>query len=129
MNMLPDYYVIGKRIKIARMAQNMTQEQLARKINISVAFLSRVETGKGKINLKRLTEISEILKVSTGYLLIGSNMKSKDYLKEEFSEMLSKCTPMQQKLIYQISELVYKNGLEANKERIVMPSNLIEKDR
>ena len=47
--MLPDYGVIGKRIKNARLNQNMTQEELADKIDISMAFLSRVETGRASI--------------------------------------------------------------------------------
>ena len=38
-----DYTVIGQRIKQARLAKNLTQEDLAEKIDISVAFLSRVE--------------------------------------------------------------------------------------
>ena len=39
-------------------------------------------------------------------------MTSKDYLKEDFRMILEKCTPEQQKLIYQISELVSKTNLE-----------------
>ena len=38
-----DYSVIGQRIKQARLAKNLTQEDLAEQIDISVAFLSRVE--------------------------------------------------------------------------------------
>lgn len=110
--MAPDYSVIGKRIKEARNEQNMTQEELADKLNISVAFLSRVETGKTQINLKRLTQIAEILKVSPGYLLTGSNTTSKEYLKEDFRLLLERCTPEQQKLIYKISELVSRTNFE-----------------
>ena len=40
-----DYSVIGQRIKQARLAKNLTQEDLAEQIDISVAFLSRVERG------------------------------------------------------------------------------------
>ena len=110
--MAPDYSVIGKRIKEARNNQNLTQEELADELNISVAFLSRVETGKSHINLKRLTQIAEFLKVSPGYLLTGSNTTSKDYLKEDFKNILDKCSPEQQKLIYEISELVCKTKFE-----------------
>ena len=109
-----DYSVIGSRIKQARLAKNMTQEDLADQIDISVAFLSRVERGNAQINLKRLTQVAEILGVSPGYLLTGSNMKSKDYMKDDFIELLGKCTPSQQRLIYQIAELIYKNGIEMN---------------
>jgi transcriptional regulator with XRE-family HTH domain len=111
--MSPDYSVIGRRIKNARIEQKLTQEELADKLDISVAFMSRVERGNSKINLKRLTQIAEILKVSPGYLLTGSNTASKDYLKEDFRQILDKCTPEQQRLIFQISELVSKTKFNA----------------
>lgn len=109
--MLPDYSIIGKRIKNLRLKSNMTQEQLADKIDISVAFISRIERGSAQVNLKRLTQIAETLKTSPGYLLTGSNTESKEYLKEDFRELLEKCTPDQQKLIFKISELVYKTHI------------------
>lgn len=110
--MSPDYSVIGRRIKNARNEQKLTQEELADKIDVSVAFMSRVERGNSKINLKRLTQIAETLNVSPGYLLTGSNTASKDYLREDFRQVLDKCTPEQQRLIYEISELVCKTNLE-----------------
>ena len=111
--MSPDYSVIGRRIKEARLEQHITQEQLADKLNFSVAFMSRVERGNCCINLKRLTQIAEILNVTPGYLLTGSNTTSKDYLKEDFRNILERCTPEQQKLIYQISELVSKMNFKS----------------
>lgn len=115
--MLPDYSVIGRRIKSARLELNLTQEELADKLNFSIAFMSRIERGNTMINLKRLIQIAEILKVSPGYLLTGSDVTSKDYLKEDFRVILEKCTPEQQKLIYQISELISRTRLE-NRENI-----------
>ena len=82
--MLPDYSVIGRRIKKTRIKNKLKQETLAEKIDVSVAYLSRVERGNAQINLKRLTQLAEILGVSPGYLLTGSNMKSKDYMKDDF---------------------------------------------
>ena len=110
--MLPDYSVIGRRIREARLNKKIRQEELADKINVSVAYMSRVETGKSQINLKRLTQIAEVLDVSPGDWLIGSNRTSKEYLKEDFRALLDKCTPEQQKLIYQISELISKTKFE-----------------
>ena len=40
--MSPDYSVIGRRIKTARLEKKLTQEELADKINVSVAFMSRL---------------------------------------------------------------------------------------
>lgn len=115
--MSPDYSVIGRRIKTARIEQKLTQEELADKIDVSVAFLSRVERGSSKINLKRLTQIAENLNVSPGYLLTGSNTVSKDYLREDFRQVLDKCTPEQQRLIYAISELVSRTTFNNEEEQ------------
>ena len=78
-----DYSVIGSRIKQARLAKNMTQEDLADKIDISVAFLSRVERGNSHINLKRLNQLCGLLDVSEGYLLNGASSSSENYLDKE----------------------------------------------
>ena len=52
-----DYKIIGERLKKARLSKKLTQENLAESLNISIAYLSRIETGTTKINLKRLNEI------------------------------------------------------------------------
>ena len=65
-----------------------------------------------KVNLNRLTLIAENLNLSPGYLLTGSNTASKDYLREDFRQILDKCTPKQQRLIYGISELISKTNFE-----------------
>ena len=111
-----DFVKVGMKITKYRKEQNLTQEELADKIDVSVAFMSRVERGTSQINLRRLTQIAEILKVSPGYLLTGSNVASKEYLKEDFREVLEKCTPEQQRLIYQISELVSKTNFESEED-------------
>ena len=40
--MLPDYSVIGRRIKKTRIKNKLKQETLADKIDVSVAYLSRI---------------------------------------------------------------------------------------
>ncbi len=102
----PDYSVIGRRIKEVRMERKISQEELAEKLNISVSFVSRWETGRAQINLKRLIEISKILEVTTDYLLSGSETETRNYLSREFSSILEKCNSNQQKFIYRVAELV-----------------------
>ncbi len=66
-----DYVTIGKRIKEARKRKVMSQEQLAEFMDVSIAYLSRIERGTSQINLKRLTQICDILDVSEGEMLRG----------------------------------------------------------
>ena len=101
-----DYDIIGSRIKQARIAKNFTQEDLAEKLNVSVAFLSRVERGNSKINLKRLNEICGLLDVSEGYMLSGVANNQENYLNKEFAELLKKCSPEKQKMIYDIAKTI-----------------------
>lgn len=108
-----DYFAIGKRIKGVRQERKKSQEVFAEELNISTTFLSKIERGIDKISLNRLIQISDALNVSPGYLINGSNIESRNPLKEEFSLLLDKCTPKQQKTIYKIS----KSIIEFNSEK------------
>ena len=101
-----DYTIIGERLKKARLEKNLTQEQLAEQIDVSIAFLSRVERGSSHINLKRLTQICNILGISKGLILNGASEDSSDYLNADFKEILEKASPDKQKLIYKIAEII-----------------------
>ena len=101
-----DYAIIGSRIRQARIAKNYTQEDLAEKIDISVAFLSRVERGNSHINLKRLDQICNLLDVSESYILNGASNNSQNYLDKEFAELLKKCSPEKQKMIYNVAKTI-----------------------
>lgn len=101
-----DYSVIGERLKRARKEKHMTQEQLAEKIDVSIAFLSRIERGSSQINLKRLSQICEILDVTEGDILNGVSSKSAKYLDNEFVDLLKNCSSNQQRLIYDIAKVI-----------------------
>lgn len=104
-----DFAVIGNRLKKTRIEKNLTQEKLAEKLDVSVAFLSRIERGLSHINLKRLSQICSILDVSEGYILNGTSSNSEQYLISEFNDIFSKCSPEQQKLIYKIAKTIIEN--------------------
>ena len=105
-----DYTIIGSRLKKARLAKKYTQEDLAEKIDVSVAFLSRVERGNSHINLTRLNQICTLLDVSEAYILNGASNDSKNYLDKDFAELLKNCPPEKQKLIYNIAKTIIENN-------------------
>ena len=102
MNLSFDYGVIGKRIKQAREDKGLTQEKLAESLDVSNAYISKVERGKTSIGLERLSEISEILEEKMVYLLNGTDSSSKDYLRNEITDMIEGCSPETIKLIASI---------------------------
>lgn len=101
-----DYKLIGERIHKARKDKNITQEVLSEKLDVSVAFLSRVERGNTEISLKRVSQISELLDVTQGYILDGASSTSKDYLSHDFSNLLKNCPPEKLKLIYDVAVVI-----------------------
>ena len=66
-----NYIDIGNRIRIKRKANNVTQEKLAEHCDISVGFLSNIETGNKTASLETLYKISLSLKASLDYLIFG----------------------------------------------------------
>ncbi len=101
-----DYTIIGERLKKARTEKNLTQEKLAEKLDVSIAFLSRIERGNSHISLKRLSQVCDILGVTEGYILNGASSTSDNYLDSEFNELLNNATPKAQKLIYKVAKVI-----------------------
>ncbi len=101
-----DYKIMGERLRNARLAKGLTQDQLAEKINVSIAFLSRIESGKTRINLVRLNEICDITGVSEAYVLGGTSENSASYLTEEFNSLLKDCPPEKRKQIFEIAKII-----------------------
>lgn len=101
-----DYNIIGERLKEARVNKKYTQENLAEKLDVSVAFLSKIERRKSHINLKRLSQLCDILGVSEGYILNGASNTSQEYLSLEFNSILENVSPQKQKLIYKIAKVI-----------------------
>ena len=60
---------LGKKIKLARVELDLTQTQLADKINAKQKSISRYETGASLPSIKTLVKIAKVLKKPVGYFL------------------------------------------------------------
>lgn len=107
-----DYALVGERLRKARLEKKLTQEKLAEELDVSVAFLSRLERGSSHINLKRLHQLCDLLDISEGYILSGASEDSKEYLKQDFKVLLDKCSPEKQKLIYNVVKAIVETEEE-----------------
>ena len=66
-----DLVEIGKRIQGRRKQMGLTQEQLADKMDVSIQMVSNLERGNKSIRIENLIKLSEILDISTDYILTG----------------------------------------------------------
>jgi len=67
-----NYQALGKRIRMQRRLNGMTQEQLSEMAEISLSFYGHIERGTRKPSLETLINISNALQVSTDILLQDS---------------------------------------------------------
>ena len=94
-----DYYAIGQRIRKIRKARNLSQEELAEKIGISVTHMSHIETGNTKLSLPVFVELSNALEVRTDELLSDNNPGMRNVSMEAIIHTLETCSTQQIRII------------------------------
>lgn len=65
-------YFVGEAIKKARLAQNLTQEQLGERIGVQKAQISRLENGKCIITLPTMSRVFKALGINTATIDLGT---------------------------------------------------------
>lgn len=101
-----DYEIIGCRIRQKRLEKKLTQERLAECLNISGEYMSKIENGRAQISLKRLAELSLVLKCPIEYLIAGSVMQAPDYKANEFTKLLEGLSSKEKDVVFKITELI-----------------------
>lgn len=61
--------LFGKNVKIERIKQDLTQEQLAEKMDVSQNYIACIESGRQNMSLGKILELSEVLGVDIEKLL------------------------------------------------------------
>lgn len=94
----PDYKLIGNNIKQMRTKSQVSQQNLAKAINISQTHMSNLENGKTGVSLAIAIRISQHLKCSLDELIFGTDKKSypaagkplSDHTVDEFNQLLKR---------------------------------------
>lgn len=81
----------GQKLRQLRIEYKLTQEELAEKLNLSKANISKYESDNIEPNLQTLSIISKLFNVTTDYLIGNSTVKNPDSLtlNEELRGLLS----------------------------------------
>ena len=126
-----DYTAIGLRIREYRLKKRLTQEDIANQMNVSIAFLSRIERGSARINLPRLSELCDILGVSEGEILNGTAPLRSNYLSKEFSRLLKVCPKDKLRILYEIAQVLIDEkpepGIRKNSKNEEKPYTKVNK--
>ncbi len=100
-----DYTAIGKRVKQLRKERNMSQEQLAEQVGVSVPHMSNIETGKTKFSLPVLVGLANVLGVMPDVLLfdqVNPEGKVRGMVLKEIASQLTDCTEVQMLMLEEV---------------------------
>ena len=88
-----DWVEIGARIRKQREQFGYTREAFAEQIGVTPKFCADIELGNKGMSIQTLCNISTVLKLSTDYILFGTNQQEHAFS----SLLLQRCTPKEQK--------------------------------
>ncbi len=97
-----NYFEIGQRIRKYRKSNNLSQEELAEKVGISVTHMSHIETGNTKLSLPVLVEIAKELGIYTDEIIYSAPIDNKSKKLNDISLSLEQCTTQQLAVISDI---------------------------
>ncbi len=87
-----NYKILGKNIKYYRKQKNLTQEQMAESLELSVGFISQVERGIAKMSLDTLIDLCDILD--------SAHINCRDKLSEDLLSLYEQISKKDQTLFY-----------------------------
>ena len=92
-----DLLKTGKFIQEQRKAKNLTQIQLAEKINVSEKTISKWECGNGFPDTSLILPLCEVLAISANELLSGKKLETSEEYKNQAEENLVELKSQQEK--------------------------------
>ena len=104
-----DFANIGKRIQATRMENKITQKEMADFLGLSMNYISKLENGKTKIELKTFIKICDFLNISIYEIKKKKTDHIIRYMDKDLYELIIKCNLEKQKLIYNMVKLLIKN--------------------
>ena len=102
---------LGNRIRESRIKKGYTQQDLARRADIGVVYLSEIERGVKMPSLNIFIKIIDALDVSADYILRDMISTGREYICMEITEKLLTLTAHQRKTATDILN-AYLNNLQ-----------------
>ena len=84
-----DQVKIGRFIKAMRKEKNLTQREVAERLNISEKTVSKWETGNGMPEVSLMLPLCELLEISVNELLSGERLDEKRYFEKAEQNIMS----------------------------------------
>lgn len=105
-----DLKELGKRIKLIRKGQDLTQEMLAEKAGVSQHYIYEIEAGRKAMSIHSFASLTCALDVSADYLLFGDELQLLDVdtpsSHNQLMEFAAELNPSQRDHVLEILEVM-----------------------
>ena len=98
----------GEKLRQLRKRKELTQEQMAEDLNLSVGFISQLERGICKVSLDTLANITEYLDCTFSDIL-EYNQHSESYNQSKLNALYSSLSPEDQHVMLSLMEAYTKH--------------------
>lgn len=99
--------LISSKIKELRLRNNLTQEEFAEKLGLTLNGVSNIERNRYQPTAKTIDRICSVFNITPAELLIQNSTKSSDII-NNINTLLSNCQPKTLKKIYDIIIIMLK---------------------
>ena len=93
---------IGDRVKQVRLARGLSQSELAEKLGLSDAYVSKIELGKNAMSVTVLIKLSDTLDVSADWLLRNRTREAREISVDEVEAMFMDCSPAERNTLMKL---------------------------
>ncbi|OCX52875.1 transcriptional regulator [Mucilaginibacter sp. PPCGB 2223] len=90
---------LGKKIRLLRHQRGWSQEDVAKRLDISIPAFSKIETGITDINLSRLEQISILFEMSVVQLLTFNDAEQEQKYNSELDAVIKKLSDREAEVI------------------------------
>jgi len=109
-----NFRIIGRRVNELRTQNHMSQANLAEQVDMSVTYISNIETARKQASLKSLVLIADALGATVDSLLSGNQTNDLSEYKMELTQLLEGCSSYEKRIVYEIAMAV-KSSLIKNR--------------
>ncbi len=108
-----DYKAVGKRIKIARIRLDLTQEQLSERVHISPSHMSNIETGTTRMSLQTVVNVANALEISVDQLLADNIVQARPVFEADLEAVVQDCSDEELRVIVALADAA-KDAMRRN---------------
>lgn len=97
-----NYALIGRRVRETRKQQKISQERLAELTDVSVGYISHIETARKKASLSTLIRIANALGITVDELLNGNQIYNPNDYQTDIDQIMDDCSLLEKRMIFEL---------------------------